>query len=345
MALNINDILTAYGSYYLGNKENRQRLYSLLYRKSDAVNLFQAVPMASGATTYRTAKSFMDRIVQRFQKAYTPIGTVTFKPHEIPLSRLKVDMEEAPDDLYESWLGFLTRLANTSNTSIDNLMRTTWPFVRWLIEEHVIPKIQEDMEMNEYYWGDSAAPIVSGTPTSIGTSIDGLALTLANMQTNSIGHLLPMGVVSATAASFVEQIEDFVDAAVLTAPQYARMQMEICMNNANYMKYRRGFRDLYGKDTDQLNLTSNSMGVIDRPGFTVVPCSFMDNDPANPGTSAERVFMTFAQNRIRPILFGTNKNIFDVVKAPNPRCVQIYTDWDEAIGFNLEDAVFYTENI
>ena len=58
-------------------------------------------------TIYRATLSQLNRIVQPFQKAFTPIGTTKFTPNQFDLYKLKVDMEETPDDLESSYLGFL----------------------------------------------------------------------------------------------------------------------------------------------------------------------------------------------------------------------------------------------
>jgi hypothetical protein len=48
--------------------------------------------------------------VQPFQKAFTPIGTFKFKPNEFSLYKLKIDLQEYPDDLEATYLAFLANL-------------------------------------------------------------------------------------------------------------------------------------------------------------------------------------------------------------------------------------------
>jgi hypothetical protein len=59
----------------------------------------------------------LDRVVQPFQKAFTPIGTFKFKPNEFSLYKLKIDMQEYPDDLEATYLGFLADLPEADRSN------------------------------------------------------------------------------------------------------------------------------------------------------------------------------------------------------------------------------------
>ena len=114
---------------------------------------------------------------------------------------MKADMEETPDDLEATWLGFLAD---------DSLDRKVWPFVRWLIEVHALPQIQEDYELYEVYGGNYAAP-VNGVPGPAGTAMDGIKTTLNGLVT--AGRITPIsiGAIPSDPAAFVDYVELFTD--------------------------------------------------------------------------------------------------------------------------------------
>src|SRR5207237_4740652 len=132
------------------------------YQPSETAAHFSVLPTKD--TIYRVSFASLSRVLQSFQKAFTPIGTTTFKPNTIDLYNLKVDAQEYPDDIVDTWLGFLEG---------DGIDRAAWPFVRWFIEEHLIPKKDEDYELNEAYLGVYAAP-TPGTAGAAGTSMKGI---------------------------------------------------------------------------------------------------------------------------------------------------------------------------
>ncbi|RNI22043.1 hypothetical protein [Rufibacter latericius] len=104
--MNIADIKTEFGAYYLNNGQNLSRLFKLLNYKSATDSIL--TPILTDETVWRAAQATIGRVLQLFQKAWTPLNRLEFKPPEIQMFKLKVDKEEYPDDLESSWFGFLT---------------------------------------------------------------------------------------------------------------------------------------------------------------------------------------------------------------------------------------------
>jgi hypothetical protein len=160
--MTIQEIITAYGAYYLNNGQNATRLVQLLFRRGVTEQLFSSI--VTDDTLYQAAKTVLGTILQPFQKAWTPKGNLVVTPITIKQFKMKADVEETPDDLEATWLGFLAD---------GSLKRTEWPFVRWFLEVHLIPQIEEDYELNEVYAGVRQEPAngVAGPP---GTAMDGI---------------------------------------------------------------------------------------------------------------------------------------------------------------------------
>ena len=127
MSITTTEIVSSFGSYYINEGQNLQRLNSALREKAETP--MYARPIITENDVYRSANASLSEIVQGFQKAFTAKGAVTFTPNEIPLRNIKIDVAIYPDDLKGNWLGFLTSLSEQE--------RKNWPIVRYLAEEHV----------------------------------------------------------------------------------------------------------------------------------------------------------------------------------------------------------------
>jgi hypothetical protein len=93
-----------------------------------------ATPIKTDDTNFRLANATFRTLVQPFQKTFTQKGGVEIIPNEIRKYRFKIDDEFMPDELYATWLGFLTQ------KSVD---RKDWPFVKWLIEVYYARQIDQ----------------------------------------------------------------------------------------------------------------------------------------------------------------------------------------------------------
>ena len=69
----------------------------------------------------------------------------------------------------------------------DDIDVKQWPFVRWFIEEYIIPQIHQDYELNEVYKGVYAAP-TPGTAGAVSTSMNGIGKTIADAILDRVIH-------------------------------------------------------------------------------------------------------------------------------------------------------------
>ena len=162
MAIIVTDIIQEYGAYCPNSGQNRSRLLQLLLFGRETTKIAREIK--TDDTVYQPAQASISSLVQPFQKTWTPKGDVKFTPNKITLFKMKVDMELHPDDIEDNWLGFLAG---------ENQNRKDWPLIRYIMEEHLIGKIGEDLELNEYYHGVRTEP-ASGTAGATGTSMNGL---------------------------------------------------------------------------------------------------------------------------------------------------------------------------
>ncbi|MGN6293769.1 MAG: hypothetical protein ACTHMV_13580 [Chitinophagaceae bacterium] len=324
MAIDVADVKAQFGSYYIKNEINMQRLRSMLYQPVETASLFADRPGSD--TIYRGALSQLNRIVQPFQKAYTPIGEIVFKPNQIDLYQIKIDISETPDDLERSYVGFLA--------DKEDLERANWPFVRWLIEEHIIAKKQEDLELNEYFSGVYAAP-APGNAGAAGTAINGIRKQIRDYatagRTNLTNGPIAMGAPAADPADFCTQVEEFAEA----IPPIFRSKLDvICMSKELELRYRRGRRAKYGKEVQFINNQDLST-LEDFQNLKVKGLASMSAAQTN------MIWAAMPNIRIRP----TKKaSLSDTMKMEsNRRVVDLFSDWWEVLGFEVPEFIFHND--
>jgi hypothetical protein len=316
MSIVISDVITEYGSYYLDHGQNATDLFKKLYRPSVTASYFKARPTKE--TVYRVGSADLDRVLQPFQKQFTPIGTLSFKPNPINLYQLKIDKQEYPDDIADSWLGFL------EGEGID---RQAWPFVRWMLEEHIIPKAIEDHELNEAWAGVFAAP-TPGTAGAAGTAMNGIKKQIADYVTAGRSTTIVMGAVPVDDEDFCTYVETYVK----SHPKEIRKKLDfVFMSEDLFLRYKEGKRQKYNLQYQQ---TSDLETVFHFPHVKVAQLPSM-------GTS-NKLWSTLPQNRIRPIKKAAAQNA-PIIKEFSPRAVSIFTDWWEVLGFPYPEFVFQTD--
>lgn len=309
--MNVADIITEFGAYYINQGQNMSRLVKILNEKSVTEQAFTTV--VTDDTRWRGAQSTIDRLLQPFQKGWTPLGTTGFTPIEIEQFPFKMDYEDYPDELEATWLGFLAD---------GNLDRREWPFVRWVVEVHLLPKIKEDYELNEIFAGVRVAP-TPGNAGAAGTGMNGIKY-LRNLYIGN-GRITPIntGSLATDPSDFVDQIEEFCD---MINTRYWMQNMELNMSQTLARRYARGHRAKYGKDNDFTGVKTTVEGT----NITVV------GRPSHNGSDI--IWATPKNNAVR--LLKKSQNMDRVRIETQKRQVQIFTDFYSGIGFLIPEIVF-----
>ena len=310
--MDISAILSEFGAYYIKQGQNLTRLVKQLNEQSVTEQAFTTV--VTDETLWRGSESRMTRVLQPFQKAWTPIGAVSFVPVAIQAFKQKIDFQDYPDDLEASWLGFL------ADSSLD---RKEWPFVRWFIEVELIPQSKQDYELNEIYAGVFAAP-TAGTAGGAGTSMNGIKKVI-NTQITA-GRIVPVitGVVPTDPVDFVEYVEEFGDN---INTKYWSVPMQLCMGQTLKRRFLRGYKAKYGQNTDY---TANKDGAVDLTNLTIFGA------PSHNAT--EKIWCTPKNNAVRLVKKTQNMNAVRIENVD--RLVKMYSDWYSGIGFIIPELVF-----
>lgn len=326
MSINVADVVAQYGAFYKPGSDNQKNLRNMIYKAKETAALFQDRP--SDDTIFRSNMASLTRVVQPFQKAYTPIGALTFKPNQFDLFKMKIDLQETPDDLEATYVGFLANVAE--------IERAKWPFVRWWLEQHVMPKAEEDLETAEYFGGVYAAP-ADGVAGAAGTSMNGIRKVIRGYatagRTNLGNGAIATGAAADADADYCTQVEEFFEA----IPSVFRSKLDlICVSPENLLKYRRGKRAKYGKDFNFLTNTGVS-ALLTLEDFPNVQVKGLESH-----AGSDLMWTSLPQNRIRALKKAALGNTM-LVKEFAPRTVSAYTDWWEALNFEVPEFVFHND--
>ena len=279
--MNVSEIVTAFGAHYLKSGQNINSLYRQLMRGFVTQNVF--TPVVTEETIWRAAETKTSSIVQPFQVPFTPKGVTTFTPVEIRQYRLKADLPGIPDTLVETWLGFLA--------NIDQVERKNWPFIRWWIENEIVPKIQEDIELNEIGRGVYAPP-TPGVAGPSGTSMNGI-LTVINTHI-AAGRISPtsLGGLPASDLDVVSYFENFHKE---LPKEYWRNKMMVYGPEDIVLRYKRGYGEKYGLRS---NFTESPDGTIDVKFTNLTVAGLPSLNLKADGTPNDRIFATPKSNAI-----------------------------------------------
>jgi len=310
MSITTAAIIAEYGAYYQDAGQNKKRILTMLSQGRQITGL--ATPIKTDDTIFRLANATFRSLVQPFQKTFTQKGGVEIVPNEIRQFRFKIDDEFMPDELYATWLGFLTA------KTVD---RKEWPFVKWLIEVYYNRQIDQDMELNEYYKGVYAAP-VAGVAGADGTGMNGLKKLI--QEGVDAGTINPVDIGPLTTESIFDQVEEFTDK---IAEVYQGIPMDICMSQHWAKKYLQDKRaqGFYQRKSDkEVNLD------VDFTPQTVkgLACMVGTND----------IFCTPSENFLHISPATITKNTFKLEESK--RSVAVLGDWSEGLGFGINQAVW-----
>ena len=311
--MDVSEIKDAFGAYYENSGQNTKRILGML--SQGLVTPGICTPVKTDDTIFKLSQLTLGKIVQPFQKGWTPKNAAAFTPNELRQYHFKVDEEIWPDDIEAIWLGFL---------SSDSEKRKDWPLIKFLLEhpdQGYLAKINADMEMEEYGKGVFAEP-VPGLGGLTGSSMDGLIHLLqngVNAQTiNSVDiHAL-------TTDTIFDQVELFVDG---ISELYQNTKMKICMSPA--------WRKAYLRDKRTQGFYQIGSGADINEGVDFTPQQVFAL-PSLSGTDV--IFATPQTNLLHLTKKSANKTKIDIQEYR--RNVSLMCDWWEGLGFGIDAAVW-----
>lgn len=321
--LTVAEIVAQFGAHYINEGQNLSNVNKLLYAKDKTLGMFRTIPTDN--TFYKTSTAIVEEVLQAFQKAFTAKGSAEFKPHSFAVEHQKIDLEVFPDDIVESYLGFMA--------SDDTLNRAEWPIIRYLIEVHILDARNRDIEKKAAFGGVYVEPTpnVAGAASEALTGIKKRIVDLnATGRTNMKQGALEFGVPSQDPGDFCEQVENWVE----SMDEELRDEIgEICMSTTLAARYARGKRAKYGKDVNFVE--GGKYAIEDYPTIGVVGLS------NHKGSNL--IWATPANNRIKVVKKPNLAEVFKVEEAK--RAVAIMSDWWMSIHFAVPELLVHNEHL
>ena len=319
--LTLDTILADYGAYYEKSGQNKARLLKGLMQPSVTLQIPGIRHINTDDTIYRLSNPIFAKVLQGFQKQFTPKGNIDFHPNEIQQRQMKVDLDVEPHDIEASWLGFLN---GPSSKNIQD-----WGICRYILEEYLTAQVQADKETDAIYKGVYSAP-TPGVPNNPSDTMDGFKVQLVN---GAADNQYPIHVIDSLGAYDPADAFDYIESFCKAISPLHKSRLNglsiFCSEDivTDYLQQKRN-RGFYDIKTDTELST--------RIDFTNI---YLRGIPSMNGTTD--IFATVTPNLIHLNKRSFNTASIDVQKQD--RVVKFLIDWWEAVGFGCNDLVWTTE--
>ncbi|MFZ4401476.1 MAG: hypothetical protein ACOYO1_15680 [Bacteroidales bacterium] len=311
--MDVSEIVTAFKAYYEKSQANKDRILGKL--SQGILTPQYCTPIKTDDTVFKLSELIIGDLVQGFQKAWTPKDDIKFKPNELRLYHLKIDIDLFPDDIQATWLGFL---------SSGQLNKKDEPLIKFLIEhpdQGILAKINSNMELKEYGKGVYEAP-TGGTAGITGKSMNGFIKQLQTGVDADTINYVSLGTLNKD--SIFDQVELFVDG---ISEEYQDVPMNVHMS-PKWAKYYH--RDKRAQGFYQISSDADVKNSIDFTPQNVVSL------PCLSGTDV--IFATPKVNMIHLTKNLQNKSSIKVEEYR--RTVSLIADWWEGLGFGMDGVVW-----
>lgn len=329
MAIITTDVVAEYGAYYRAEGQGLKDLFRLFTQRSATEQYFSDFRVTE-KTKIEKATAEITRVLQRFQKAWTPIGNTTFKIEPIELKKWKIDVQETPDDLEESWLGFLAS---------NDLDRTKWPFVRYWIEELILKQAEHDWEMNEVFAG-VLGTVTPGTATGAGSTINGINKVINDWITAGRTAPLVTGAVPTDPVAFVNYIETFVKEipkVLLPSLEPIRMSQELGQRYMDGMELK--YNTNYERASNLIKVHNMPVTIATQTVETNGEKFTIPGLPSHNGS--EKIWTTLKGNSVLAKKKPGNETAMKVENVD--RTVKVYTDAYRGLGFWIPEYILVND--
>lgn len=308
--INTDFIVEEYGRLYQQRGQGLDRIKRALIQKAVTLEKY-ATHKRLTDDIYEMANDEFRPVLQPFRVPFEPTGGVKFHPNKIELQHIKVDLYFSPDEIIDSWLGFLEG---------DGVKREQWPITRYMIEVYLKQQIDYDREMNAVYFGER-----DDNGTSPASCMDGIRKKLVLGAQSSYPVNVLNGIGKLQPDTCFDQVEAFskkikaiyrnVPIIICVSQEYERAFLE--------NKRANGFYWLHGPEDLNNSVDFTKQVVMGLPSM---------------GENCGDMFAFVKGN----LLWCTRKDKFNFDVQKEDRYVKVLADWREGIGFGVNKMVWAT---
>jgi hypothetical protein len=300
VGFSLTDINAALGAYA---RKFESKIMTGIFNKIQLENYCRKV---SGVTDeYAIKSATQSDVLQAFQHAWTPKGTTSFHALINKVRQIKIDYEiKEIDDLYKS---FAAEMADETK------IRSKWEFVKWIVENQIMPKIAEEMDYNSYN-GVYTAPTPGTAGSSVG-SVDGFKTVIEGLITSA--DITPVATGAITPTNILDKVESFVDD---LPAKYRNMKAPILMSSTNARRYWRDYRANFGGNSDY---TGKNNLKVDATNKMIIGIDAMEG--------SDRFIHTPKNNML--VMFDRIDNISKLETQLDKRVINLLGDFKRGYGF------------
>ena len=295
-------------------KHNLPFIWSKVRQGLELDQFARMVPNVQGK--HASISSSQSEILQAFQSQWTPKGGTTFTPLLNESFHIKADYPiDNIDVLWGTYLEWLTD---------DQTRRDQWPFVRWVIETQIIPKLIEEINTGGCT-GSYVAP-TPGTPGTVANMMNGILTQVSDMITATTISPIVTGAI--TSANGVSKVETFVKS---LDPKLRPNGKKNVILTSNYVVecYKENYRAQWGnRDKEASNNAKLDMFNMELVGI-------------NAFGSSQRMIFAPEGNILK--LFGKIGTPDRLETQIDKRDVNLLGDWWIGYGFATADLLFVND--
>jgi hypothetical protein len=313
----IADLLSQYQNYYVDRGQNQTDVLRSFLRTRTMPSFAQKRYTKNDVA--QLSNAFMSSVLQPFHKTTSGKGTATFIPNEIRLRKIKIDLPLTPDDIEESYLGFMASLSEGD--------RSKWPIVRYVWEVLVAEKAQEDYEEADWAGEYLAAP-GGGTPGSHLDIYDGIKKLVTDGLANGDNPMHEL-TLSDDPTSTTEVFAAVESVAKQLPQHWAKRKVDLIMPEEMQLNYLRDKRNTHGQVVTYTN-ESETVTIDFRKNWRLVSFGGMDMAGDN------YIIATPTAN----LLHYQKTDSWRMDMQRRDREALILADWFEGLGFGVNDLVY-----
>jgi len=310
--IDVDDLKSEFGTFL--SQQDKPILKALTQKTETMMHMTTKVAI----TEWRASRALIDSVVQQFSSKWTPLGAADFTPITIVNRRHKINVPITPDEINDSWLSHLYD---------ESLTPEQMPITKYIINELILPKVEEDRELkliaNGVYTAFGGAVSTDDAGQATGLSMDGFITQLIALyedKANNNVNFISAGPI--TTSNIVDSVESFVDS---LDPLYARKSMNIFCGDTFYKGYKRAYRDLFPttKNDDKSDMVDFSLQKL---------------QPLPSMAGYGHFFTTPKENFVR--LTHKNQGANKIWMQGQDYDVKVFAEWWEGCGFAIEEAIY-----
>ncbi len=312
--IDVDELKTEFGTYI--SQTDKPVMLKLTQKTESMMEMTTKVAI----TEWRASQAYINSVVQQFSSKWTPLGASKFTPITIKNRRHKINVPITPDEINDSWLSHLYD---------EGLTPQEMPITKWIIDNLILPKVEEDREMlliaTGKYTEFDAPPATGDAGQDTGLSMDGFITQLVQMyedKANNNVNFIALGPI--TNANIVSKMETFVDS---IDKLYKMKLMKIHTSDTRYKQYKRAYRDEFPTTKNDDKTTSDT---IDFSVQVLKPLPSM--------ATVNHFFCTPKDNFIH--LKHKNTGASKIWMQAKDYDVNVFAEWWEATGFGFQEGIF-----